>query len=76
MLFRRHPTIEPIVIDAAALHRAALSPAALGVFVMIAAAPNGVSRESLLKRCNGNEGALDARLRELTRFTLIEGDGR
>lgn len=76
MLFRRHPTIEPVVIDAAALHRAALSPAALGIFVMIAASPGGVSREALLRRCNGNAGALDARLRELTRFALIEGDGR
>jgi hypothetical protein len=76
MLLRRHPTIEPVVIDAAALHRAALSPGALGVFVMIAASPGGVSRESLLKRCNGNAGALDARLGELRRFSLIEGDGR
>lgn len=74
---RRRVTARAIVIDAAVVETPGLSPAALGLYVVITAAdPSGITRQQLLDRYGGNAGALDARLTELARHDLIEGVGR
>lgn len=74
---RRRVTARTVVIDAAVIETPGLSPAALGLYVVIAAAdPAGLTREQLLDRYGGNASALDHRLTELARRDLIEGVGR
>lgn len=73
MINRRRSALRTVVIDAAILDLPRLSPAALGIYVVIASTRSGITREALLDRYGGNAGALDARLTELKRHLLIEG---
>ncbi|MCJ2068300.1 hypothetical protein MKK75_05670 [Methylobacterium sp. J-030] len=76
MVNRRRAALRPVVIDAEILDLPRLSPAALGIYVVIAAARGGIRRQELLDRYGENVGALDARLTELKRHALIKDAGR
>ncbi|MCJ2051201.1 hypothetical protein [Methylobacterium sp. J-070] len=76
MINRRRSALRSVVIDAAILDLPRLSPAALGIYVVIASVRGGVTRQELINRYGGNNDLLDTRLAQLKRFELIEEDGR
>lgn len=76
MVNRRRSALRPVVIDADILDNRRLSPAALGVYVVIASARAGITRQALLERYGDNGELLDARLTQLKRLDLIEEGGR
>lgn len=65
-----------VPIPRAAIEAAPISPGALGVYCVIAAAGSSIDRRRLLEVFGANVPLLDARLNELARAELIEGFGR
>lgn len=75
-ILRRAVSGATVAIPRAVIEGPPISPGALGIYCIIAAAGHSIDRRRLLEKFGGNIPLLDARLTELVRAELIEGGGR